>query len=90
MASGKTTTGKRIAKIAHQPFRDLDWIIEQKVGIEIPTLFQEKGETYFRRLEQFCLQETILTPPSVIATGGGTPCFYDNINWIKQQIYCQL
>ncbi len=92
MACGKTTTGKRLAKIARSNFRDLDWIIEQKAGCSISTLFDQKGEAHFRRLEQFCLHETILMAPAVIATGGGTPCFFENSKQIQSQgisIYLQ-
>ncbi len=92
MACGKTSTGKRLSKIAKAHFRDLDWMIEQKAGSSIPALFEQKGEAHFRQLEQFCLQETILMPPSVIATGGGTPCFFENLQTILQQgksIYLQ-
>ena len=83
MASGKSTVGKPLAHQLSYSFVDLDALIEEKANTSIPQIFQTKGETYFRELEQSCLQDTLYAPNTVIATGGGTPCFFDNMDWMN-------
>ncbi|MEO9965269.1 MAG: shikimate kinase [Reichenbachiella sp.] len=79
--SGKTTLGKELAKKLDRNFFDLDAEIERMAGWVIPDIFAQVGEDYFRELEKSVLYMLIrLNEPAVIATGGGTPCFYDNMN----------
>ncbi|MFN8259220.1 MAG: shikimate kinase [Bacteroidales bacterium] len=84
MGSGKTTIGKKLAKRLLYNFYDLDELIEKREGITISTIFEQKGEEYFRHIEQQVLRETFKFGNTVISTGGGTPCFFDNINEINR------
>lgn len=80
MGSGKSTLGVALAERLQLPFIDLDRVIEAREGLTISALFQEKGEAYFRQCESDELQTIIqTTQAAVIATGGGTPCFHDNM-----------
>lgn len=81
MGSGKTTWGKKLAKALDRPFVDLDEVLVQRVGMTIPEYFSLHGEAEFRKLESQVLKEHNL-PNTLISTGGGTPCFYDNMDWI--------
>lgn len=84
MSSGKTTLGKRLAKYLDYKFIDLDKLIEQSESSDIPTIFAQKGEAYFREVESRILKETIPNNRLVIASGGGAPCFFDNMDFIKK------
>ncbi len=83
MGSGKTYVGKRIAQELDLPFYDLDEYIEEKEGKSISDIFQSKGEDYFRQIERMCLRDFGIIGDAVIACGGGTPCFFDNLEWIN-------
>lgn len=85
--SGKSTSGKTLAKVLNMPFIDLDKEIEQAEGSTISELFETKGEAYFRELEQKALYNC-LNKKAVIATGGGTPCFFDNAEHMKKSGCC--
>ena len=78
--SGKTTLGRTLAVHFGLPFLDLDAAIVAQAGQPIPAIFQQYGEAHFRRLEAEVLRTVVARPgPLVLATGGGTPCFHDNI-----------
>jgi len=79
MGSGKSYTGKRLAERLNFDFQDLDDAIEAKAGKTIRAIFAEEGEAHFRQLERQCLQELGEQPTLVVATGGGAPCFFDNM-----------
>lgn len=79
---GKTTFGKTYAQKHQLSFIDLDEFIEEKEGINISEIFERKGENYFREKESFYLKQQ--SKNTVIATGGGTPCFFDNMDWMLQ------
>lgn len=83
MSSGKSTLGKKLARALNYKFIDLDKLIEKNQGMDIPSLFSKKGETYFREVESRILKKTIENQQVVLATGGGTPCFFDNMDFIK-------
>ena len=84
MASGKTTFGKALAEKTGQTFIDLDQFIEENTGLSIPEIFQTKGEEKFREIEQELLKKAIDSDPDcIIACGGGTPCFFDNIDFLN-------
>ncbi|MCK0131342.1 shikimate kinase [Flavobacteriaceae bacterium F08102] len=84
MGSGKSTIGQRLAKQLVLPFIDLDHYIEEKEGMSISSLFQEKGEIYFRKLETLCIAELLERKDDfVLALGGGTPCFGKNMELIN-------
>jgi len=91
--SGKSTIGKKLAKQLDYRFVDLDQEIEKRVQLSIPAIFEQFGETQFRIWEQTQLQETLQLEKVVIATGGGTPCFYQNMELITQHseaVYVQM
>jgi shikimate kinase len=87
MGSGKTSTGKELAKLTGRTFIDLDIYIEQKYGQTINDIFQSKGENYFREIERLGLSEVLKLNDVVISLGGGTPCFYDNMEIIKMNSF---
>lgn len=85
MGAGKTWMGKQVGLVSGFPFLDLDAYIEQQEGQSISVLFEQKGEDYFRSIEQKYLQElTTINSNLVLSCGGGTPCFFDNIDFMKK------
>lgn len=83
--SGKTTLGKILAERLNLPFIDLDDEIEKKTGQPIRQIFKEKGEAYFRRTEYSLLKKlTSNNKKFIMATGGGTPCFYNSMDFINR------
>ena len=82
MGSGKSTTGKKLALHLNWSFIDLDEKIEQTTGMEIRDIFSEKGEAFFRKIESDTLQGMASESNAVISTGGGTPCFGDNMDFM--------
>lgn len=84
MASGKTTFGKALAARLDTSFIDLDEFIEEQVGMTIPEIFQQHGEEYFRQLEKEMLRKAVDNCENgVIACGGGTPCHFDNMDYLN-------
>lgn len=84
MSSGKTTLGKKLARALNYRFIDLDKLIEKDQGMEISAIFTQHGEPYFREVESRILKETATQKGVVLASGGGTPCFFDNMNVIRE------
>lgn len=84
MASGKSTIGRMLARAMNRTFIDLDYCIEQRCQQPISQIFEDKGETYFRDLERQTLRAMSYEKASVIATGGGTPVHFDNMEFITQ------
>src|SRR5690606_8812902 len=82
MGSGKTTWGKKLANHLNKEFIDLDHYIVERVGMSIPEYFQQHGEAAFRALESEVLKE-MEGKSAIISTGGGSPCYFDNMTWIK-------
>ena len=80
--SGKSSLGKIIAEKLNYHFIDLDEAISQQQGKSINTLFNEFGEEGFRKIEQQLLVNTLFLTETVIACGGGTPCYSDNIDFL--------
>ncbi|MEP7268860.1 MAG: shikimate kinase [Saprospiraceae bacterium] len=85
MGSGKSTLGKILAEKLAFTFIDLDNVIEKLVGKTIPEIFSTSGELHFREIEQQALYQMISEQSVVIATGGGAPCFFDNMTWMNAQ-----
>lgn len=83
MGSGKTTWGKKIASALKVPFVDLDHEIVEHIGMSIPEYFSLHGEESFRELERVFLKKQA-GRLAIISTGGGTPCYFDNMEWIKE------
>jgi len=94
MGSGKSTLGKKLATLLRLRFVDLDNCIEKKENTRISSIFETQGETVFRQKETECLREVVASEqPLVIALGGGTICFNDNLAYIKQHgllVYLEL
>jgi len=84
MGSGKTTIGKKLANYLKYNFIDLDKLIESRTGMSIVNYFELYGEEAFRKYEREILQETDFPENLIIATGGGTPCFGDNMKWMNE------
>ncbi len=84
MGSGKSTLGRRLAEHAGLQFVDMDHYIEQRNCKTIPKIFAEEGETEFRNKERKALEEVSAFSDVVIATGGGAPCFFDNIDFMNR------
>ena len=82
--SGKSTLGKQLADKLHYDFLDLDNLIVLKEQKTISELFSLFGEPFFRELEKDILHSTKNFQHTIIACGGGTPCFFDNMEWINQ------
>jgi shikimate kinase len=79
MASGKTTVGKRLAKKLNLQFVDMDAFIENRYRKTIAEIFEERNESEFRDIERRILKEVAGFENVVISTGGGLPCFFDNM-----------
>jgi len=93
MGCGKTTAGKRLANKLGWPFIDLDDRIEEQSGKTIAELFEKDGETIFRELEKKALHSTFDLKHAVISTGGGAPCFFDNMEQMNcngNTVYIEL
>ena len=85
MGAGKTTLGKAFARSMGLTFIDLDWYIEERVHKTVRQIFAERSEEGFRELEKRMLHEVADFEDVVIATGGGTPCFFDNVEYMNQK-----
>ena len=85
MGAGKTTIGRALAKELDVPFYDLDWYIESRRHKTVAQIFAEEGEEAFRRIEHNMLHEVAEFEDVVISCGGGTPCFFDNMEYMNAQ-----
>ena len=87
MGAGKTTVGKALAKALGLDFYDLDWYIESRMHKTVKQIFDEQGEEGFRRIEHNMLHEVAEFENVIISCGGGTPCFFDNMDYMNRQGY---
>lgn len=86
MGSGKTYYGRWLAKMYSLPFYDLDAYIKRREEMSLEDIFMHFGEGYFRTRERDYLRElSFVSENYVIATGGGTPCFYDNMDFMNKR-----
>jgi len=86
MGSGKSYWGRQLSEKLHIPFFDLDEQVESHEGKAINEIFAEKGEEYFRLQEMDTLHIISESHDSfVMATGGGTPCYFNNIEYMKKE-----
>ncbi|NJM14306.1 MAG: shikimate kinase [Bacteroidales bacterium] len=93
MGSGKTTIGKKLAHLLGKAFIDMDEYIENKQGKTIAEIFSAVGEETFRALEKEKLCELVKLNNTVISTGGGAPCFHNNMQLMNahaETIYIQV
>lgn len=82
MGSGKTSVGKQLAELLNFEFIDLDEVIEKSEGKTISQIFQGESEEFFRKKESVYLRSLSAKENTVVAAGGGTPCFHDNMQWM--------
>lgn len=83
MGSGKSKTAESLSKIFKYDFADTDRLVEIKTGISIASIFKNKSEEYFREIEKEVLISTEKNENIIISTGGGTPCYHGNMEWIN-------
>lgn len=84
MGAGKTTVGKALAKELGVMFYDLDWYIESRMRKTVKQIFDEIGEEGFRKIERNMLHEVAEFENVVVSCGGGTPCFFDNMDYMNK------
>jgi len=93
MGCGKTTWSRKLAAHLGYDFIDLDQLLEEQAGMTIAEYFASYGEEAFRILESEVLKQTAYSNNTVISTGGGLPCFFDNMNWMNahgKTVYIKL
>jgi shikimate kinase len=93
MGSGKTTLGRKLAAKMGYEFIDLDHKLEQQVELSIAEYFSFFGETAFRKKESEVLKKTIYPENAIVSTGGGLPCYFDNMDWMNahgKTVYIKL
>jgi len=84
MGSGKSAIGKLLSDKLQFQFYDTDTLVEKHLNQDIPGIFQTKGEKVFRQTEQEILQNILTeTSNTVVSTGGGLPCFFENMEWMN-------
>lgn len=83
MGAGKTTVGKALAAELGVPFYDLDWYITMRYHRSVSEIFAERGEEGFRDLERRMLHEAAEFENIILSCGGGTPCFFDNMEYMN-------
>ncbi|GAA4321027.1 shikimate kinase [Mucilaginibacter gynuensis] len=83
MGCGKTTWGRKLATHLNCHFVDLDHLLEEKAGMGVAEYFSSFGEDAFRQLESDLLKQTEYPADAIISTGGGLPCFFDNMEWMN-------
>jgi len=88
MGSGKSTMGRALASELKLDFIDLDSFLEEKYYKTIPQIFAEEGEDGFRRKERNVLEEVSAFDNIIVATGGGAPCFFDNMDLMNNSGFC--
>jgi shikimate kinase len=84
MGSGKTYWGKKWARQCGYFFYDLDAVIEKKQGRSVASIFEKDGEAVFRELEEVALMKFGSKDNCLVACGGGTPCYGDNMQWMNE------
>ncbi len=85
MGAGKTTLGRQLAKDTGLMFYDLDWYIQNRMHRTVAQIFEESGEDGFRTIERNMLHEVAEFENIVLSCGGGTPCFFDNMDFLNAQ-----
>lgn len=93
MGSGKTTVGRRLAKQLNYEFVDVDQLFEERFRLSISAFFEKYDEAAFRQIEKELIEELSKELNLVISTGGGAPCFFDNLEVMKNSgivVYLQM
>lgn len=84
MGSGKSTLGRQLAEKLNYTFLETDQLVEQNVGLKITEIFEKFGEDYFRKKEHDILIQLQLVHNCIIATGGGMPCYFNNMELLNE------
>jgi shikimate kinase len=82
MGTGKTTLGENVARSLNVPFFDTDQMIEEQIGMAVTEIFSSRGEDSFREIEARVIRSTDIYDKAIIATGGGLPVYYHNMDWL--------
>jgi shikimate kinase len=82
--AGKTSVGELLSEKWHVPFIDMDLEITREAGMSIAEIFQRQGEETFREMEKSVLHQLGKTYTGIISTGGGAPCFFDNMDYMNK------
>jgi shikimate kinase len=93
MGCGKTTWARKLANHLGYEFMDLDHILEEKAGMPIAEYFTTHSQEAFRQMESSILKDTTYPENVIVSTGGGLPCFFDNMEWMNtngQTLYIKL
>ncbi len=95
MGVGKTSVGKRLAKLWHYHFYDSDQVIVEQTGVDIPFIFEKEGEAGFRQREASVIEHLSQLKNIVLATGGGAVLQQSNRNYLRQHgqviyLYCSV
>lgn len=85
MGCGKSYVGRNLAPLLGYDYIDLDKFIEEKEQLSVKEIFEQKGEAYFRNLEREFIQQINHENNIVISTGGGAPCFFDNMEVMNKK-----
>ena len=86
MGCGKSTIAKKLSQLINIPFVDLDQYIEEKLNLSVSAIFEQRGEIYFRKVEYESFLGLLSSPDSlIIGLGGGTPCYANNHELLKQE-----
>jgi shikimate kinase len=84
MGCGKSKLGKQLAKKLNHEFIDFDELIEEQSGKKISEIFKDDGQQAFRNIETEILKSIVECKETVVSTGGGTPCFFDNMRLMNE------
>lgn len=84
MGSGKTFLGKKLSEAMNCDFFDLDILIENEMEMSISDIFDKLGQESFRKKESEILKKNFFKKFCVVSTGGGTPCYFDNLDFMNQ------
>ncbi len=83
MGTGKSTLGQYVCTKLSIPFFDTDVVIESQTDMSITGIFDTRGENEFRELEADVIRQTSIYEKALISTGGGLPCFFENMQWMN-------
>jgi shikimate kinase len=86
--AGKTTVGRSLARLTNLPFIDTDQLIESRLGCTIRELFDQQGESAFRKIESFTIEELSERGNCVLSTGGGAVLEDANRHYLKTKFRC--
>lgn len=91
MGSGKSTIGKLLSENLNHKFLDLDSFIASNEKLSVSELFNKKGEVYFRKIESLYLKKVVKSNKKMILSlGGGTPCYDNNLDYLKNSANIKL